>query len=257
VNGFSLGLSLLVLVAFVLSGYRELAGLGPVSGMNDACAWGIWKTFNLMVLTALGSGAFAVGIAAWVFRRKRLSPMKKALIGGIGNVLLGDDGVGPYVVRLLESMYAFEQGVEVADLGTPALDLTHQIVGLHALILVDSVASDDPPGTITRYRKEDILRDTPAQRLDPHSPALAECLMTAAMLGAMPQHVLLVGISGNSDEPGQPLNAAVRQSVGPAMDAVLQELHRLDFAFQKKLSPDEAGIWWSDRPNSSPVETRG
>jgi Ni/Fe-hydrogenase subunit HybB-like protein len=39
--------------------------------MNDAYGWGIWKTFNVMVLTALGSGAFAIGIAAWVFRRKR------------------------------------------------------------------------------------------------------------------------------------------------------------------------------------------
>ncbi len=52
VNRFFLGLSALVVVAFVLSGYRELAGLGPVSGMNDAYGWGIWKTFNLMVLTA-------------------------------------------------------------------------------------------------------------------------------------------------------------------------------------------------------------
>src|SRR5271165_3465619 len=55
--------------------------------------------------------------------------VKRALIGGIGNVLLGDDGVGPYVVRLLESQYSFGNNVELADLGTPALDLTHQIVG--------------------------------------------------------------------------------------------------------------------------------
>ena len=77
VNGFFLGLAALVLVAFALSGYRELAGLGPVSGMNDAYGWGIWKTFNLMVLTALGSGAFAVGIGAWVFRRKRLHSLMR------------------------------------------------------------------------------------------------------------------------------------------------------------------------------------
>ena len=37
--------------------------MSPVSGMNDAYGWGIWKTFNVMVMTALGSGAFAVGIA--------------------------------------------------------------------------------------------------------------------------------------------------------------------------------------------------
>ena len=69
-------------------------------------------------------------------------------------------------------------------------------VGLRCLILVDSVTSDEPAGTLALYRKEDILRDTPAQRLDPHSPALSECLMTAEMLGAMPEHVLLVGIAG-------------------------------------------------------------
>jgi hydrogenase maturation protease len=181
--------------------------------------------------------------------------VKGALIGGIGNVLLGDDGVGPYVVRLLESLYTFGEGIEVADLGTPALDLTHQIVGLHALILVDSVASDDPlsdgpPGTIVRYRKEDILRVMPAERLDPHSPALSECLMTAEMLGASPEHVLLVGIVGECYEPGRPLSEAVRQSVGQAMDAILAELARLGFSFQKKISPNEPAIWWTADPVS-------
>src|SRR5437588_5932566 len=99
INGFFLCLAFLVLIAFALTGYRELAGLGPVSGMNDAYGWGIWKTFNVMVLTALGSGAFAIGIAAWVFRRKRLhSLMRMALLTSClayawGLLVLGiDDG---------------------------------------------------------------------------------------------------------------------------------------------------------------------
>jgi hydrogenase maturation protease len=186
----------------------------------------------------------------------------RALIGGIGNVLLGDDGVGPYVVRILESLYSFGDDVEVVDLGTPALDLTHQIVGLHTLILVDSVASNDPSGdvpagTIELYTKEDILREMPGERLDPHSPALSECLLTAEMLGAMPQNVLLVGITGKCYEPGDPLSAAVRQSVEPAIDAIRQELRRQGFAFQKKLSPDEPGIWWSDHESRIPVDSLG
>jgi len=178
--------------------------------------------------------------------------MKTALIGGIGNVLLGDDGIGPYVVRLLEAKYSFGENVEVADLGTPALDLTHQIVGLHSLILVDSVANDDRPGTIVLYRKEDIVREAPAQRLDPHSPALSECLMTAEMLGASPEHVLLVGIVGECYEPGSPLSEFVRQSVGHAIEAILQELERLGFNFQKRMLPHEPAIWWGDqaRPDS-------
>lgn len=177
--------------------------------------------------------------------------MKRILIGGIGNVLLGDDGVGPYVVRLLESMFTFAESVEIADLGTPALDLTHQIAGLHGLILVDSVAGDDPQvdgpaGTLHLYRKEDILRETPATRLDPHSPALSECLMTAAMLGASPQNVLLVGIVGKSYEPGGRLSPAVRASVGPAIEAILQELQRLGFVILRKQAPDDPKIWWGE-----------
>jgi hydrogenase maturation protease len=192
------------------------------------------------------------------FRQKDRSgenPVRKALIGGIGNVLLGDDGVGPYVVRLLESLYDFEETVDIIDLGTPALDLTHQIVGLQSLVLVDAVASEDSAGTLALFTKEDILRDTPAQRLDPHSPALSECLMTASMLGTMPQNVLLVGIAGKCYEPGHPLSAAVRQSVGPAMEAILGELRRLGFTFRKKLSPDEPAIWWSDHEYSDLVAT--
>ena len=62
----------LFLLAFGLVSYRELAGLGPVSGMNDAYAWGIWKTFNVMTLTGLGSGAFSIGMTAYLFGRHKL-----------------------------------------------------------------------------------------------------------------------------------------------------------------------------------------
>jgi len=174
--------------------------------------------------------------------------MKTALIGGVGNVLLGDDGIGPYVVRLLESQYSFGDNVRLADLGTPALDLTHQIVGLHSLILVDSVASDDSPGTVALYRKEEIVRTMPPERFDPHSPALSECLMTADMLGASPEHVLLVGVVGSRYEPGLPLSEPVRQSVGLAIEAIIAELVRLGFDVAKRATPIEPGIWWGDNP---------
>jgi hydrogenase maturation protease len=121
---------------------------------------------------------------------------------------------------------------------------------LHALILVDSVAGDDPPGTIVLYRKEDIVREAPAQRLDRHSPALSECLMTAEMQGGSPENVLLVGIAGACYGPGCPPAEAVTQSVGQAIDAILRELERLGFSFQKRLLPQEPGIWWGANPRS-------
>lgn len=90
------------MLAIVLSAYREYAGLGPVSGMNDIYAWGIWKTFNTMVLTGLGSGGFSVGIAAWIFFRRRLhSVMRTALLTSLlayfsGLIALGVDVGRPW-----------------------------------------------------------------------------------------------------------------------------------------------------------------
>lgn len=89
-------------LALLLVAYREIAGLGPASGMNDAYAWGIWKTFNTMTLTGLGSGGFAIGIAAWVFKRNRLHVvMRTALLTSFlayasGLAMLGVDVGRPW-----------------------------------------------------------------------------------------------------------------------------------------------------------------
>jgi hydrogenase maturation protease len=176
--------------------------------------------------------------------------VKRALIGGIGNVLLGDDGVGPYVIHLLESQYSFGDGVVVEDLGTPALDLTHRIVGLDLLILVDAVTGDEPTGSVVLLDKDAITCIAPAQRLDPHSPALSECLMAADMLGASPKHVLLIGVVGQDYEPGLPLSESVARAVPTALHAILAELDRHGFSWQKRAVPAETNIWWSDAPTA-------
>ncbi len=69
------------ILGLVIGIVRMFSGLGRFTGLNDAYPWGIWKTFNVMVLTALGSGAMSVGIAAWVLYRKRLHTlMRTALV---------------------------------------------------------------------------------------------------------------------------------------------------------------------------------
>ncbi len=95
-------LALLVAIGMVLTVFREVVGLGITSGMSDPYAWGLWKTFNVMVLTGLGSGAFAVGIAAWVFNRTKLhSVMRVALLTSFlayfsGLAMLGVDVGRPW-----------------------------------------------------------------------------------------------------------------------------------------------------------------
>ena len=74
--------------------------------------------------------------------------MRVAIIG-IGNVLTGDDAIGPHVVRVVEARYALPADVQVIDAGTPGYDLTAFLVGLDAAAhpALDLAAGQAQPGS--------------------------------------------------------------------------------------------------------------
>jgi hydrogenase maturation protease len=181
---------------------------------------------------------------------------RKVTIGGIGSVLLGDDGVGPFVAGMLEAGYSFDEGVMVADLGTPGLDLVAHLSGIDALVLIDSVSNGALPGTVTLYRKEDILRHGPAPvRMDPHSPVLSESLLIAELTGEGPEEILLIGITGAQYDVGAGLSEAARQAAASAVTEVLAELDRLNISYSK-LCAEPFSDWWKPLAEALPVTNR-
>jgi hydrogenase maturation protease len=175
--------------------------------------------------------------------------MKQVLIGGIGNVLLGDDGVGPYIARLLPAYYEFEDGVEIVDLGTPALDLIDQFSGKDAVILIDCIKSDEKAGTIQLYHKEDLIRYRPEVRMDPHSPALVENLLSADLFGLSAKELLLIGIVGESYGPACHLSDAMKAAVSRAIAEILRELERVDVKYARRAQAIDPEIWWNSADN--------
>lgn len=169
--------------------------------------------------------------------------MKSALIAGIGDVLLGDEGIGPHVIQQLEAQYDFSDEVVLLGLRTPPVELANWTEGLRALIVIDCVRSNEEPGTIVTYRKNAVLSIAPAQRLDPHGGALSGLLMTAGPAGASPESALLIGIAGKSYRPGEPISEAVENAVMPTIERVLLELDRLGYWYQEKHAHSRDDIW--------------
>jgi len=101
----------IAIAGFVLVTYREVFGLGSATGLSDAFPWGIWKTFNVMTLTALGSGSFPIGIAAWIFRKRRLHAVMRVtllisfLVYFTGLLAIAVDVSRPWNVYNLLSVY--------------------------------------------------------------------------------------------------------------------------------------------------------
>ena len=151
--------------------------------------------------------------------------------------------------------YEFENGVEVADLGTPALDLIDQLTANDAVILIDSIDLEAAPGAVVLYRKADIMRHCPAVRMDPHSPALVDALLSAELFGVAPADVLLIGINAESFEVGCSLSKPVKASLDQVIAEVLSELDRLGVEHRRREHPAELGIWWTRERMESQVTT--
>jgi hydrogenase maturation protease len=163
---------------------------------------------------------------------------------GLGNVLMGDDAFGPWVVASLLAGHAFAEDVAVLDLGTPGLDLLPYVTDVEALVLVDTVRADAAPGEIRLYRRDDILRHAPPARLSPHDPGVKEALLTAEFEGRAPREVLLVGAVPERTAMGVGLSPAVQAAVPRAVDEVLRELARLGLRPAARGGPQRPDIWW-------------
>lgn len=169
----------------------------------------------------------------------------------VGNVLMGDDGIGPFILKILESRYEFPPNVSLHDLGTPGLGITSFFADYDAIILLDAVTAKGQPGEVHLYRKDRLVRVPISQRISPHDPALVEALLFAEFSGKCPQDVLLVGVIPENVELGCHITKALRAAVVPAISAVLAELTRLGIQPRLRKCALAPSIWWQDHVSSN------
>ena len=151
----------------------------------------------------------------------------KTAVYGIGNILLGDDGIGPAVVAYLASNHMLPGDITLEDLGTPSLDLPNYMTGFDRIIFIDAVAADGaPPGTIRLYSRDEIVATPPGIRISPHEPTINDALIVLDFAGGGPKDVVLVGIVPQTLEGGMTLSLAVAEAVPRAAKAVMAEVGR-------------------------------
>jgi hydrogenase maturation protease len=161
----------------------------------------------------------------------------RVAVYGIGNILLGDDGVGPAVAHFLEGNFRFPQDVTVEDLGTPSLDLPTYLIDYDAVIFIDAVALDAAPGTIRTFSRNEITAVSPGIRISPHEPSINDALIVLDFAGNAPRDVVLIGIVPRTLDGGVTLSPAVVQAVPRAAEAVIAELRARGFTCDASRAP--------------------
>lgn len=115
----------------------------------------------------------------------------KILILGIGNYLMGDEGVGVHVANRLQKENI--PGVDVVDGGTGGFHLLGYFEEYETVILVDATLDNHHNGTI-RLIKPRFAEDFP-KAMSTHDIGLRDMMCALQLLGKMPAiHLFVVSI---------------------------------------------------------------
>lgn len=149
------------------------------------------------------------------------------LVIGIGNTLRGDDGSSAEVVRRLRQR-GTHAGIEVKEQLCEPADLLDAWDGRDAVVLVDTMRSGSPPGTIRRFdvSSEGLPADVRGS-VSTHAFGLHEAIELGRVLHRLPPRVIVFAIEGRDFQVGATPSGEVDAGVGPLVCAVLRGAREL------------------------------
>ena len=149
---------------------------------------------------------------------------ERVLVLGVGNLLMGDEGVGIHVIRRLRSRIRAEN-IVIVDGGTGGYDLLEYFEQADLAVVVDAALDDRPPGTISRLSPA-FAADYPPTMVS-HDIGLKDTLGALDLLGKKPRLVLFAISIENPGYLTLELSPAVQRAVPLAVDAIAAYLQSL------------------------------
>ncbi len=151
--------------------------------------------------------------------------MQDTLIIGCGNLLRGDDAVGPILVRIIWDM-GLPEGVRLADGGTAGMDVAFQMRGADHVIIVDACTTENEPGTLYKVPGEELENLPPVTGINLHAFRWDHALAFGRWLlkDEYPKKVTVYLIEAGNLEYGDDLSPPVRETMENLAKRLISEL---------------------------------
>ena len=142
-----------------------------------------------------------------------MSESRPAIVG-VGNVLMGDDGVGPAAVEALRADGAAEKA-ELIDAGLAFSEVLCDLDPARAVVIIDAVRGGGAPGSIYRLTPGQLAGETGsmAAAVSLHEVNVLPALRMAALAGRSFDNVTIFGVEPESLGWGLPLSAPVARAI--------------------------------------------
>jgi hydrogenase maturation protease len=153
----------------------------------------------------------------------------KTIVVGLGNPILGDDGVGWRVIEEIQKNELPSALIDYECLSVGGISLMEHLIGYDRAILIDAFVSDvEEVGSILIRRLNDLPNYSAFHIASAHDTSLQRALELGRMMGAyLPQEVTVIGIAIRQvrdfgDTLSPPVEAAVPQAAHIALNLLKQ-----------------------------------
>ena len=150
----------------------------------------------------------------------------KTLIVGLGNPILGDDGVGWKVADEVKKRLPVTASIEVLCLSLGGISLMEHLIGYDNVILVDAFEMDAPDGTVSVLKLSQLPSYSAFHTTSIHDTSLQKAMELGREMGAyLPDDVTIVGVAaGNTLEFSEDLSPPVARMIPCIVKIVLNLL---------------------------------
>jgi hydrogenase maturation protease len=148
------------------------------------------------------------------------------LVLGVGNTILTDEGVGPWVVERLRALNPEAPGVHWMDGGTLSFSISADVEDAEYLIVVDATELKAAPGTVRVFVDEEMDKMLGGHGRSIHEVGLMDLMNMARLTERLPQRRALVGIQPAvidwGTEPSPAVGAALPEAARAVADLITE-----------------------------------
>ncbi len=150
----------------------------------------------------------------------------KIIVVGAGNVMFGDEGLGPKAVELLRTS-VLPENVKVYDAGVSFQTILSICEGFDKMVVVDAVKAGGRPGDIHRFTLEDLETGGGRElsfRLSLHEMDIPRAIALERLVARLPREIVFMGMEPAVIAPGEGLSEPVRSRLDALVARILEEL---------------------------------
>lgn len=144
---------------------------------------------------------------------------KNILVLGIGNLLMGDEGIGVHTIKVLEDI-ALPKNIILLDGGTGGFHLLEYLQKYSRIVMIDATMDGKPAGTISVIEPK-FASDFP-KSLSAHDIGLKDLVESTALLGELPKIYLITVTIDNIQSMEMELSSQVKSVIPNVVEKIIE-----------------------------------